>query len=689
MGLSSVLNIFATDPHAGRDFNFSGTVDIQAAESGAGGLPRLRMVANTGQAPMILAGFRYPVVIDMQGVEFAKQKTPIISDHDPKAKIGHTLAQSASVETGIVAEGVVSASGQAAKDFVADSKNDFPHEMSVGARAKRTEFVADGKPVTVNGTTFKGPLIISRQTLIREFTVTTLGADVGTSAALAASELTEQENIMATENQLQADREAAAAEFERREKIGEIFAQYEGIANVEDPTTGNVVKASTFRANAIRKGLDPLKVEVALMKAGLDGGAGQGPAIQVRRDILSQDDIASEVLQCAAMRSMGVPQSAENPHTGQRAGWEHQFGERVLEAADSKEMRDISLHQMMQCTIREYTGSYYGGNLKTDAFIAAYNSAAMNLVASGGGFSTLTVQHILENVANKMLLTRFQLSPATWPLWCEQKNLVDFKPAALYRLDANLGYLPLNPQGELVHGKLVDSKRTIQADTHGRMISLDRHHIINDDLDAFRQIINGLGDGAIWALEAAAHATLLGNAGNFFHDDNGNLITDVLGMAGLEAAEVAFDSHVGEGGKPIMANAEVLLTGTALAVTARNLYTQTTLLGVDANAAQIGIANTYQGRFRPVKSKYIDVTGIRQPDGTAIPNQSATKWFLLAGATQGSAVCVGLLNGRAVPTIQSAETAFNRLGMDWRGFHDFGTAQGDPQHAVMSTGAGG
>ena len=52
-------------------------VEAKAAEGdGPAPLPRFSMVANTG-APMRLAGWKYPVVLDLSGVEVPSQARPI------------------------------------------------------------------------------------------------------------------------------------------------------------------------------------------------------------------------------------------------------------------------------------------------------------------------------------------------------------------------------------------------------------------------------------------------------------------------------------------------------------------------------------------------------------------------------------------------------------------------------------
>ena len=54
-------------------------------------LPRFRMVAYTG-APMRIAGWRYPVVIDLAGMAIPSQSRPIRFSHDASAGVGHTDA---------------------------------------------------------------------------------------------------------------------------------------------------------------------------------------------------------------------------------------------------------------------------------------------------------------------------------------------------------------------------------------------------------------------------------------------------------------------------------------------------------------------------------------------------------------------------------------------------------------------
>ena len=91
-------------------FSEPGAVTIEAsAEVSADGkpkLPRFNMVAYTGGA-MRIAGWRYPVVVDLAGLAIPSQARPIRFSHDPASGVGHSDA--IRVEDGkLVAAGVVS-----------------------------------------------------------------------------------------------------------------------------------------------------------------------------------------------------------------------------------------------------------------------------------------------------------------------------------------------------------------------------------------------------------------------------------------------------------------------------------------------------------------------------------------------------------------------------------------------------
>ncbi len=60
---------------------------------------------------------------------------------------------------------------------------------------------------------------------------------------------------------------------------------------------------------------------------------------------------------------------------------------------------------------------------------------------------------------------------------------------------------------------------------------------------------------------------------------------------------------------------------------------------------------------------------------------SSKAWYLLADPTDLPVIEVAFLNGQESPTIETAEADFNVLGVQMRGYHDFGVALQDPRVA--------
>lgn len=734
MGLFSVL-ASAKQEDIPSNVNLEASLDLKAAQGEDGSLPTFTLKANSGVQPMRLSGFKYPVIVDLKGARFAKKTTPVVMDHDLKIRLGHSTNQKVT-STGIEVEGVVSSNSDQAKEWVADSKNGFPFETSIGATVLKAAFLPAGKTTTVNGQSFEGPLIVAQQSSIYEYSVTVIGADRNTSASVAASfsilggdsgmtyaEWLKNKNLP-PENEhgdgiraslkamfdseqsgddksqqgngtnLQASggngqnlqdidlterRRINAQEELRCDKIKAAFQQYPDVKEIELSKDQKFTPAE-FKAHAIQNNFTPDQVELHLLRANRPQNV--GPAIHASQDL--DEKILPQALQCSIVRGFGM-RSSFKASDGKDYGYEHQFTEQVLEASDQKRIRNMSLHQMMDMTIRAATGCSSHNDRKSNDFIHEYVQSATKLKASGP-FSTLTVSNILEDAGNKFLLSRFMMRPSTWGQLAGRRNLNDFKPAKLYRLDENLGYLKVGPTGELEHGTLSDTKRTIQAETYGRIIGLSRHHIINDDLDAFRQILIGLADGAAWAIEAEFWSLVLSMiAGNtFFTSARGNLISDDLSIAGVTVAEQKLKDMVSSSGKPIFVGAGRLVVGTQDSVLADQINRDRTV--VSTTIAGGFESNPHAGKYGKVESGWLNNTGLKKPDGTSLEGQSSDHW-LLAGEPDEQAIAhVGLLNGRAEPFIEQSETSFDTLGMQWRGYHDFGVAEGDYQGAVLSLG---
>lgn len=366
------------------------------------------------------------------------------------------------------------------------------------------------------------------------------------------------------------------------------------------------------------------------------------------------------------------------------------YGEDTVNRAMEHDLRGISLHYVMDRTI-EAAGDTFRGNRRSTSFIKAAMRANRRIKASA--FSTLSLSTILEAVANKALIESYEAVETVWQTFCAVRTLNDFKPHNRYRLDAQGAFQKVSPDGELTHVKLSDQKYSLQGDTWGAIIALNRQMMINDDLSAFLTIPKMLGTMGAIAVEEAVMILLLSNAGNFFHANNRNVTSgagSAFGIEGVTGLEEVFRNQVGPNNKPILASPQLMLVPTTLTVKADVLYTSATVNETTAAGKPSPVDNPHAGKYKPVSSPYLNNAAIQVLDeagnAAAIAGQSSKAYYQFARPEVRAAVAVGFLNGIQQPTVENDDTDFDTLGLQYRSYLDFGAAFEDPTAAARAAG---
>jgi hypothetical protein len=108
---------------------------------------------------------------------------------------------------------------------------------------------------------------------------------------------------------------------------------------------------------------------------------------------------------------------------------------------------------------------------------------------------------------------------------------------------------------------------------------------------------------------------------------------------------------------------EFVLVPTDLEFTARKLYVSQEMRDTTASTRTM-TANIYQNKFTPIV--------VPELGSDAYTGYSATSWHLLANPAILASAAMCFLNGQQSPTIESADADFNTLGVQFRGYHDFG-----------------
>ncbi len=667
---------------------------VEAAGDGGKALPRFQMVAYTG-GTMRIAGFPHPVVVDLEGLAIARQDLPVRLDHQSRQGVGHT--QRVAIEAGrVVAEGWISRDTSWARDVARSAGNGFPWQASIGAAVVESEFIPHGRRVTVNDQEFEGPMHVVRRAILKEISFVDSGADPHTSARIAAQhqETESMEGHANTPTVTQetshpepADAPAPATEeptatppetppqpptpASTPESTSSTPARIHASADADDDAEDPVIdmrkrmaeetrrveairrlcggKHADIEAKAIEEGWDASRTELQVLRAARP----QVPAVQT-----ASRPSSPQVFEAVALMAGGMPNSRI----------EAVYGAPILEAADK--LRGVGIQEFC-----ELAGGRQLPRYRRDA--TGWLQAA---------FSTASLPGILSNIANKMLLEGYNYIEDAWRRIAKVASVNDFKEHTRYRMTGSFQFEQVGPDGELKHGKLDEMKFGQKADTHGIMFALTRQMIINDDMGAFTDIPRQIGMGAAEAIADAVWGLWLSNPvqadGNaFFSTQHKNYAAGAdtaLSVDGLTAAEVLFGNQTKPNGKPLGIPASTLLVPPTLKVIAEMLMKSTQLNETTTANKGKPSTNPHTGKYDVVSSVYLS--------NASFTGASSKAWYLLADPNRLPAIEIAFLNGVDRPTVEKTDADFNTLGIQFRGFIDFGVREQDYRGAQMQKG---
>ena len=698
---------------------------ITAADAGGdeASPKRFSMTAYNG-GPMRVANYDLPMVVDLAGLT-ARPPTAILRDHELSRVVGHADDIDKG-ESSLNLVGAVSGAGADAAEVKAAAAAGFPWKASIGVLPNESpEFVPRGEQVKVNGQTFSGPLYVARKSTLREVSILAVAADTTSTVSIAATAAQYKEQDMGFQAWIEAmglslddlrddqkqllqakyDGEVkAAADLKEAAEIN--AAESKDPEKIEAAAKPAIVEAPTFDldgvilaheshlsvieataeeyrekvppddwtklTSAARKGAIEAKV-VALKK--------KWPTVKLESEhILAAATYKADLMVAERPKGPGIHSSSQDVSMDaieaafcQSAGLadpEKHFKPEVLEAADKYSGLGIQQLLLACASQNGYSGRPWlnSGNLR-EVIEAA--------------FSVHTITTMLTSAANKILLDGFNLLPQSWRQVAAVKSVSDFKAVTMYRMTADLEYEEVGPAGLIKHGTLSQEEYSIQAKTYAKMLALTRQDIINDDLGAFNDLRNRLGMGAAIKLNKVFWTAWLAavNAGTFWTAPRGNYqtgATTVLGETGLNKAVKLFRDASGPDNNLLGLEPEILLSGSDLEATNRKLYTSQEMRDTTANTKTM-VNNIYFNRFKPVI--------VPELSNAAYTGSSATQWFLLCNPAILASAAMCFLGGQQAPTIESTDADFNTLGIQSRGYHDFGVTMSEYRASVHSVGA--
>lgn len=290
------------------------------------------------------------------------------------------------------------------------------------------------------------------------------------------------------------------------------------------------------------------------------------------------------------------------------------------------------------------------------AGVNARGMTKMDVVAAAFTHTSSDFPQLLANVAEKAMMKGYEEADETFQLWTSVGTLGDFKPGKRLDLNTFPALDKIQDGGEYKYAQLGDRGETVQLATYGKLFSLTRQTIINDDLDAFTKVPKRMGRAAIRTIGDLVYAILTGNPlmGDgiaLFDNAHKNLLAAAgISTAGVDAMRVAMAKQTDGNAVALNIRLAKLLVPVALEGTAKVVMDSEYEVG--AAAKNNTVPNSVRGTFEVISDARLDAV-------------SATNWYGTADQNVQDTVEVQYLDGNQAPTLETQD-GWNRDGVEFK-----------------------
>ena len=293
---------------------------------------------------------------------------------------------------------------------------------------------------------------------------------------------------------------------------------------------------------------------------------------------------------------------------------------------------------------------------------------------------------LLGNIANRRLRTAYDLYQPTYRLWARRgPNAPDFKNINVIQLSDAPDLMKVNEAGEFKYGTLTESGEAYKVITNGRIVSVTRQAMVNDDLRGFDRVIGGFGNSAARLENRLAYSILTTNANMadgvaLFAAGRGNLLTgapSALSLTALSDARKALRKQTG------------LKPATDAVAPNLNLNPKWFIVPSDLETLAYQLTSS---QYMPTAQSGINefaaggrtsLTAIVEP---LLDQASVTAFYVMADNAQIDTVEYCYLDGYEGPRIDT-QMGFDVDGIQVRCAHDFAVKDIDFRGMVKSNGA--
>lgn len=280
----------------------------------------------------------------------------------------------------------------------------------------------------------------------------------------------------------------------------------------------------------------------------------------------------------------------------------------------------------------------------------------------------------LQQAGNLTVLEGYETTDDdSWRQMSRERNFSDFRPHSQAGLAGTPEFLVVEENGEYTYASFSDIGRSSKLWTSGRIISLSRQLIINDQLGLFGDMAGKLGQGAALHEANSWWANLLGNPTlsdgvALFHASHGNLAASgaAPSVASLGAARAAMRKQKDRDGVTVLANN----------------VPKFLVIGPDLETEVDKIMST----IMPNQVTGVVPNFIRSLTPIVTPRITDYAWYLVADPRRTPSLFHGYLSGqRGIYT--DTRVGFEVDGIEYKGRLDFNAHAADHQGVYKNPGA--
>ncbi len=280
--------------------------------------------------------------------------------------------------------------------------------------------------------------------------------------------------------------------------------------------------------------------------------------------------------------------------------------------------------------------------------------------------TTASFSYLLGTSMNKRLLKDYQAWPAEWMRFCSIVPIRDFKQQSRVRLGA-FGSLPIVAEDSAYTAiSLTDSAATYVPQKRGNLVTVSREVVVNDDLQAIKQIPTKLAVAAAYTLAEFVYGFLSNNP--TIYDGSAlfttgtphtNLGAAALSSAAMQSGVTAMREQTNYASKRLGLRPRYLVVPAELEWTSMVITKSAGVPGSNNNDI-----NPMLGYVTPIVSAQL---------------ASTTQWFLAADPREVDTIEIGFVGGQVNPALFIQDSPlfglnFTQDAVSYKIRHEYGGA---------------